>query len=402
MIRLAANYTALDGETETWSLPALPQRVGINAVFLEPKMGGLDTYVRALVPELVRAAPNVRFSVFCNPRGRDYLEGERWGDGVELVTHPLLGRRGLRAASELTILGGIAGRRVELLHSVALTAPIRTRAVNVVGIADVTWIVAPEPQEAATVRLWRLVVPPVARRADRIVVPSHATADHVVRYLGVPPERIDVILQAASSERPEPTPASELRARLGLGAGPVVLTVSAKKANKNLVRLIRAMEPVVRRWPDARLVMPGNPTPHERELRDLAAELGLVCNVVFPDYVDARDLEGLYALARCFVFASVNEGFGMPILEAMRRGVPVACSRASSLPEVAGNAARYFDPYDVEDIAAAIIDLLGDRDGAADLGERGRRREAGFTWAANARQQLDCYSRAWRERTLGR
>jgi glycosyltransferase involved in cell wall biosynthesis len=374
----------------------LPRRVGINAVFLEPRMGGLDTYVRALVPALVRRAPEVRFSVFCNPRGREYLEREEWGEAVELITHPLLGRRGLKAISELSLLGALAGRRVELLHSVAMTAPLRTRAVNVVTLADVTWIVAPDPGEAGTVRLWRLVVPSVARRADRVIALSQAGAEHIVEHLRVPRERIDVVALAPfRSERAVPTPAGELRARLGLGGGPIVLTVSAKKVHKNLERLVRAMVAVVERHPDAVLVLPGNPTAHEHDLRELAACLGIAGNVAFPAYVDANDLEGLYALARCFVFASLNEGFGIPILEAMLHDVPVACSRASSLPEVAGEAARYFDPLDVADIGAALNELLGDPGLAERLVARGRERQAVFTWEATAQGTLESYTRAW-------
>jgi glycosyltransferase involved in cell wall biosynthesis len=377
----------------------LPRRIGINAVFLEPKMGGLDTYVRALVPELVRLAPEVEFSVFCSPRGREYLEDEQWGSKVELITHPLLGRRGLKALSELTLLGALAGRRVDLLHSVALTAPLRTHAVNVVTLADLTWIVAPDPGEAGTMRLWRLIVPPVARRADRILALSEAGAEHVVEYLRVPRDRIDVVALAPGvSDRVAPTPAAELRARLELGAGPVILSVSAKKVNKNLERLVRAMVPIVARHSDAVLVLPGNPTAHEQELRELAAELGLARNVTFPAYVDAGDLEGLYALAGCFVFASINEGFGIPILEAMRREIPVACSRASALPEVAGDAALYFDPYEVADIARAVLELLEDRELARRLVALGHERQAIFTWAATARGTLESYARAWAAR----
>ena len=127
------------------------------------------------------------------------------------------------------------------------------------------------------------------------------------------------------------------------------------------------MAPVLERWPDAVLVMPGNPTPHERELRELADELGIAGNVVFPAYVDAADLEGLYALARCFVFASINEGFGIPILEAMRRGVPVACSRASALPEVAGRGGALLRPLQRPGHRRCSIELLRDRDLARDL-----------------------------------
>jgi len=377
----------------------LPPRIGINAIFLEPRMGGLDTYTRALVPELARLAPEVQFEVFCNPRGKEYLQAEGWGGAVALTAHPLLGRPGLKAAGELTLLGVLAGRRVELLHSVAMTGPLRTRAVHVVTLADVTWIVAPDPGEASTVRLWQAVVPLVARRADRLLALSRAGAEHVVEHLRVPRERIDVVPLAAGNGRiATPTPAAELRRRLRLGDGPVVLTVSAKKVNKNLERLVRAMGPVTAAHPDAVLVLPGNPTAYEQRLRELAAELGLQANVAFPEYVDANDLEGLYALAGCFVFASINEGFGIPILEAMRRGTPVACSRATALPEVAGDAARYFDPYDVEDIGAAIVQLLGDPRLAQELTARGHEREAAFTWEATARGTLDCYARAWEQR----
>jgi glycosyltransferase involved in cell wall biosynthesis len=377
----------------------LPRRVGINALFLEPRMGGLDAYVRFLLPELVRLAPEVDFIVYCSGGGRAYLEQEGWGQQVELVTPPLIGRRGLKAVGELTLLGAIAGRRVDLLHSVALTAPLRTAAVNVVTLADVTWIVAPDPGEAATVRLWRIVVPPVARRADRVIVLSQAGAEDVVKYLHVPRERIDITpLAAGTRDRQAPTPEAELRARLGLGAGPVILSVSAKKVHKNLERLVRAMALVVERQPDAVLVLPGNPTQHEQDLRALAGELGLGANVSFPAYVDAADLEGLYTLARCFVFASVNEGFGIPLLEAMRRGVPVACSRASALPEVAGDAARYFDPHSVLDIGAALLELLEDRALASRLVALGSAREATFTWEASARATLESYERAWAAR----
>jgi glycosyltransferase involved in cell wall biosynthesis len=368
-------------------------------MFLEPRMGGLDTYVRALVPAMRKLAPDVRFIVYCSPGGREYLREEDGFADLELIVPPLFARRGLKAIGELSALGVIAGRQVELLHSVALTAPLRTRAVNVVTLADVTWIVAPDPGERWTARLWRLVVPPVARRADRVLVLSRAGGEDAHDYLGVDPAKIDVVALAARAENlPAPTAAAELRARLELGEGPVVLTVSAKKVHKNLERLLRAMAPIAERWPQAMLVMPGNPTAHEQELRELARELGIDANVAFPAYVDAADLEGLYALATCFVFASINEGFGIPVLEAMRRGVPVACSNVSAMPEVAGEAARYFDPYSVHGIADALAELIGDPVEAARLAELGRERERSFTWEATARGTLESYARAWAER----
>jgi glycosyltransferase involved in cell wall biosynthesis len=366
-------------------------------VFLEPGMGGLETYVRALVPELVRLAPNTRFVVFCSPHGREYLRQQSWSEEVELMTHPLLGRRGTKAVSELSVLGALASRRVDLLHSVALTAPLRTRAVNVVFVADVTWIVAPDADAPGTMRLWRLIVPRVARRADRLLTCSQAAADDIVRHLRVPRGKIDVVALAsgAGDPRSSPTTPQQLRDKLGLGSGPVVLTVSAKKTHKNLVRLMHAMAAVVARQPEAMLVLPGRPTEHERELRELAQELGIAGHVAFPAYVGAADLDGLYALAQCFVFPSLNEGFGIPVLEAMRHGVPVACSRTSSLPEVGGEAVRYFDPCSVQEIASAVLDLLEDQELAARLVALGREQESRFTWEATARGTLESYARAW-------
>lgn len=370
-------------------------------MFLEPGMGGLDTYVRALVPALLSLSPNTRFMVFCSPGGRAYLREQGWSDGVELVTHPLLGRHGTKAASELGLLGALASGKVDLLHSVAMTAPLRTRAVNVVTLADVTWIVAPDEDAPGTMRLWRLIIPRVARSADRLIAFSAAAAADVVRYLHVPRDRIDVVALAAGTgegARSAPTPPQALREKLGLGNGPVVLTVSAKKTHKNLVRLIHAMAAVVARRPDAVLVLPGRPTEHERQLRELAQALGIADQVAFPAYVDAGDLEGLYALAQCFVFPSLNEGFGIPVLEAMRHGVAVACSRTSSLPEVGGDAVLYFDPNSAQDIAGAILELLEDRTLATRLAESGRRRESSFTWEATARGTLASYERAWAQR----
>jgi glycosyltransferase involved in cell wall biosynthesis len=213
-----------------------------------------------------------------------------------------------------------------------------------------------------------------------------------VRHLRTPRGKVDVVAQGVSA-RPavEPTPAADLRARRGLGDGPVLLSVSAKRPHKNLVRLLDAIAqlPAERR---PSLVLPGYPTPHEAELRARAAHLGL--QVAFPAWVPDADLEGLYALAAAFVFPSLAEGFGLPVLEAMARGVPVACSDRSSLPEVAGDAALLFDPTDPAAITRAIERLLGDAELAAELARRGRLRAARFTWERAARETLAVYDRA--------
>jgi glycosyltransferase involved in cell wall biosynthesis len=214
-----------------------------------------------------------------------------------------------------------------------------------------------------------------------------------VETLDLPSRRIDVTPLGIRLEGlTEPAPEAGLRDRLGLGSARIVLCVAQKREHKNLANLIRAVAGL--EGDDVKLVLVGSPTPHEAELRALAEELGASDRVAFPEWLSEAELEGLYALAACFVLPSFMEGFGLPILEAMRRDVPVACSDTSSLPEVAGDAAELFDPHDPSAIRDAITRILGEPGHAADLVARGRERCRHFTWDATARATLDSYRRA--------
>jgi len=370
--------------------------LGVNAIFLEPHMGGIETYVRRLYPAILDARPNLRVSVFVNEMGRDLLLAEDWTGSVELVMHRFLGRRGTRAITETALLGAVADRRgCDVLHSVALTAPFRTRAANVVTIADVTWLRQRGSVPALTRLLWRGLVVPVARRADRIIAHSRAARSEISEDLRVPESRIDVVPHGPGSEPvSEPTPEPEVRRRLGLGEGPIVLAVSALLSHKNVGALIEALPEIQRAAPTAVLVVPGNRTPLANHLTDRAVSLGLENAFVLPGWVSPADLEGLYAAAACFVFPSLREGFGLPVLEAMRRGLPVACSNLSAVPEVAGDAALVFDPRRPAEIAAAVARILSDPTLAHDLSARGRKRAGEFTWKRAAEETLASFERA--------
>jgi glycosyltransferase involved in cell wall biosynthesis len=367
--------------------------VGINAVFLQPRMGGLETYVRRLVPELLALRPDLRLSLFVNAAGREQLAGEDWASEVSLVTSPLLGRRYTRAFSEAFVLGPLAWRAgADLLHSVAMTGPLRPRMVHVVTIGDVIWLRNVHRSERLTVLAWKLLVPRVARHAARIITFSEASRHDLRELLAIDEARVDVIPPGYGQD---PTAAStDVRGPFGLDRARVLLTLSAKRPHKNLARLIEALPRIRERVPEAVVVMPGNPTAHQEELRQLAKLNGVEDAVRFPPYVSAAELEGLFEFAECFVFPSTLEGFGLPILEAMRRGVPVVCSNASSLPEVAGDAARYFDPEDAGDLANAVIEVLTQPELARSLAEAGRARQELFTWRRCAEATLETYERA--------
>jgi glycosyltransferase involved in cell wall biosynthesis len=370
--------------------------LGVNSLFLEPRMGGIETYVRELIPAILEVRPDLRITMFVNERGRELLAGESWGDSVRLVTHPLLGVRGARAISEALLVDALARRRgCQLLYSVALTAPLRPTVPSVVMIADVTWLREPGAVPRLTRTLWKSLVIPAARRARRLIAISASARDEIAEDFRVPLERIDVIpLGPGRHGAVQPTGESELRGRLRLGSGPVILAVSAFLAHKNVGRLVEALPAIRAEVPDAVLVLPGNWTPLQDQVRERARALGVDGAVVIPGWTPAADLEGLYRLAACFVLPSRREGFGLPVLEAMRRGLPVACSSTSAIPEVAGDAAAYFDPERPDEIAAAVTRLMSDPAGAADLAKRGKARAELFSWRRTAEETLASFERA--------
>ena len=373
-----------------------PRHIGLNIIFLEPWMGGMVTYVYHLVPELLELRPDLRLSVFTNPSARETLADQPWAESVELVTHPLVGRQYTRAVSELTVLGPLADRRgVDVLHSLAMIAPLRMRAVSVVTVPDLIWWNHPASLSRLTSSIWRSTVPFAARRAARVLTFSTASRDDIVLHLRVPEERVDVApLGPGTLENADPTPEEDLRERMDLGTGPIVLAVSTKVPHKNLGRLVDAMGAVHEQFPDAVLVLPGRATEHEHELQQQARKLGLDRAVRFLGWLSEPELEGFYRAATCFVYPSLQEGFGLPVLEAMRRGTPVACSNTSSMPEVGGEAVLYFDPLDTASIADALRRLLSDDDLRRRLSAAGLERQRLFTWRATAEATLESYARA--------
>ena len=367
--------------------------VGLNLIYLVPgETGGMEVYARELVPRLVAAAPEHRFTVFVN-RNTAGVAGPWHGDGIELVTVPVDARHRLQwVRGEQQLLPPLAHRAgVEIIHSFASTAPVWGRFRRVVTIHDLIYRTVPEAHRGLRSFGMRLVVPLAARSSHRIITDSRSTAADLTRHLGVAAAKIDVVhLGIGTGPLAAPIDLGEARRNLDAGDRTILLSVSAKLAHKNLLRLLSALA-LIERSRRPLLVLPGYPTPHEDELRARAAQLGLTADVRFPGWVSAAELEALYAAATAFVFPSLAEGFGLPVLEAMARGVPVACTDRGSLAEVAGDAALLFDPVSEPSIARAILALIEDRPLRERLVEAGRERVSHFSWSATAEGTLSTY-----------
>ena len=369
--------------------------VGLNLVYLVPgESGGMEVYARELIPRLVAAAPHHRFTTFLSREA--HASPGPWHELTGSVLVPVNANNRVEwVRGEQQLLPPLAQRAgIDLLHSLANTAPGWGRFRRVVTIHDLIHRAIPDSHSGLRALGMRILVPLAARRSHGIIADSNATAGDVKRFLHVASEKIDVVpLGVGTTRRVAPRPEAELRAWLRAGDRPLVLSVSAKRAHKNLMRLIDAMA----RTDEATrplLVLPGYHTDYEDRLRAHADATGVQRDVRFLGWVSPEDLEGLYAASACFVFPSLAEGFGLPILEAMGRDVPVACSDRGAIAEVAGDAALLFDPTSPAEIARAMTRLLRDDELARRLREAGRRRVEQFSWEATAVGTLASYERA--------
>jgi glycosyltransferase involved in cell wall biosynthesis len=276
-------------------------------------------------------------------------------------------------------------------HVIPLWHPPR----SVVTIHDLGYLAFPEAHTPARRRELHLTTLWSALSARRIIAISHATRADLVRHYGISPAKIDVVHHGLSPQfRPQHDPAvlAATCARYGLGApGSYLLYVGTVQPRKNLARLIDAFAQVVRQAPGGaalRLVLAGKKGWLTEEIERRAAASGIADQVLFPGFVADDDLPALLSGALAFVFPSLYEGFGMPVLEAMACATPVLTSTTSALPEVAGDAALLVDPHDTAAIAEGLARLISDAALRERLRERGVQRAAQFTWDRCASETL--------------
>jgi glycosyltransferase involved in cell wall biosynthesis len=335
----------------------------------------------------------------------DLADAEATALIAQVVAAEDAGRDARRDRATLTLLNATA-RRVglpgsfDVLHSLrtALPAPGRIPArVRVLTIHDLIPLRHPEwmyPTAVAEVRAIADSILP----GDFVIANSRATADDVSALLGIRPERIFVTPFAASEEvfyREESTERIEAaKARYGIPTGPYLLSLCTLEPRKNLPHLLRCFHRLVQqeRLPGVRLVLVGATGWKTDALFALLQEHPeLRARVVLAGYVADADLAALYSGARAFVYPSLDEGFGLPVLEAMQCGTPVITSNAGSLPEVTGDAGLAVGPTDADALAEAILRLVTDDGLAADLAGRGRRRSALFSWDRTAEATVRAY-----------
>lgn len=363
-----------------------PMKLGFNCRFLHARhVTGVERYAQNLLASMVEVGADEEFVLFgCGEGNHPVPEGEN----VRKMGSCAWRARATRHLWEQTVLPGLATEAgVDLLINPINTAPLRFPR-NILVVHDLSFLEHPEWFSRRFRLYYRIVVPRMARRALAVVTVSEFSKDRIVRLLGVAPEKVHVVYQAASPafHQIEDDEVRRVSEKLGLSR-PYLLFVGSVSPRKNLTTAIDAFNAVTKRLPGPlEMLIVGVssksfpqvriPAGREKDLRPMG-------------YVDDEDLPGLYAGAKALVYPSLYEGFGLPPLEAMACGTPVITSNCSSLPEVVGDAALLVDPRSVRELEDALYRMLTDADLSENLRKRGLERAKRFSWEDSARRMIE-------------
>jgi glycosyltransferase involved in cell wall biosynthesis len=314
---------------------------------------------------------------------------------AHLQTVPVsLPTRLLRIGWEQIRLPALTRRyRLDLLHSPHYTMPFMLPCASAVTFHDMTFFLYPQVHKTYKRLFFKSMIRLSAKRANAIIADSDSTRQDILRILKLAPENVTAVPLGVSDvfkrvRTPEALEEIRRRYRLPLK---IILCVSELQARKNLTTLIRAYGRLVQQGLEHSLVIAGRKGWMYEELFQAVQSLNLSDRVIFTGYVPEQDLPLLYNVADVFVYPSLYEGFGLPVLEAMACGIPVVTANVSSMPEITGDAGVLVDPYDVDSMANAIRRVILDREFHAELECNELERAKMFSWERTAKETLAVY-----------
>ena len=281
---------------------------------------------------------------------------------------------------------------VDLFHQPDFVLPpVRSGTPTVLTVHDLSFVREPDSVMPGMTRHLNRWVPWSVEQADHVIAVSEATRQDLIDLYQTPPEKISVLYHGVTPEfRPirDPYCLAQVRQKYGPGPQPFILSVGTIQPRKNYQRLLQALAQID---PAYRLVIAGSKGWYYETIFAEVKKLGLADRVYLPDFVADADLPALYSAASLFVYPSLYEGFGLPVLEAMACATPVIVSNRSSLPEVVGTAGLLVDPLAVEAMAATIAEVLANQDLQRQLVQNGLIQAAKFTWHDTVVRLLNLY-----------
>jgi glycosyltransferase involved in cell wall biosynthesis len=368
-------------------------RIAIDAHSIGAKLGGNESYATNLIEALAQIDSVNDYTLYVTTAEAFNRYHGRWPNFTVRSTRP----HTPLIRIPLTLSAELRKNPVDLLH-VQFTAPPFCPCPVVVSVHDLSFEHLPHTFNRRSRTQLRLTVRHSVRRAARILTLSEHTKQDIVQTYSVDPSKVEAIPIAAAPHFRPVSDAKELqRVRHNYGIeSNYILYVGSIQPRKNLVRLLNAYKFLRKKYQAdklPKLVLAGKCAwLYDETLRALH-ETRLEDSVILTGYVPESDLPALYSGARCFVYPSYFEGFGLPPLEAMQCGVPVIIGNRTSLPEVVGDAGLLVDPFDVEALAAAMEDVINNSVLRSQLRVKGFARARMFDWKETARRTLEVYQR---------
>jgi glycosyltransferase involved in cell wall biosynthesis len=358
------------------------------------KNPGIGRYMKCLVEAVVECAPEHEYLLILPPGEEEAVVCT--GTNVEKIT-PSLKYYSLREQVDLPRI--LRRKKIGLLHSPHFNIPLIRVCPTVVTIHDVIYLACREDLPSLAGRMYyRAMMAAAVRRADRIITDSEYSRRDIQRFFKAKDDRLDVIYPGVDQsirKNVDSVKLCEVKSRLGI-VSPYLIYTGIYKLRKNHAGLLQAFKTFVDRGGHAQLVIAGPMEDGEEMLRRLARDLGVADRVVFTGFVDDRDLPALYSGASVYACPSLYEGFGFTVLEAMACGIPVVCSKETSLPEVAGAAALYADARNPQEFGNALYQVFSDQALRAMLVSKGTNNLQRFQWKHAAEQTLAVYEKAAR------